>query len=119
VLVNNAGIGYFAAVEESDEAEVRRMFEINFFGLARMTRAVLPGMRKRRSGHIINIASICGLAAIPSLGDYCATRFAVEGLSECLALEVRPPCRSRLATPPARARSSSAGSPVSRSATCT
>jgi NAD(P)-dependent dehydrogenase (short-subunit alcohol dehydrogenase family) len=90
VLVNNAGIGYFAAVEESDEAEVRRMFEINFFGLARMTRAVLPGMRKRRSGHIINIASICGLAAIPSLGDYSATKFAVEGLSECLALEVAP-----------------------------
>ena len=90
VLVNNAGIGYFAAVEESDEAEVRRMFEINFFGLARMTRAVLPGMRKRRSGHIINIASICGLAAIPSLGDYSATKFAVEGLSEVLALEVGP-----------------------------
>src|SRR5262245_7401872 len=90
VLVNNAGIGYFAAVEESDEAEVRRMFEINFFGLARMTRAVLPGMRKRRSGHIINIASICGLAAIPSIRDYCATKFAVEGLSECLALEVGP-----------------------------
>jgi NAD(P)-dependent dehydrogenase (short-subunit alcohol dehydrogenase family) len=90
VLVNNAGIGYFAAVEESDEAEVRRMFEINYFGLARMTRAVLPGMRKRRSGHIINIASICGLAAIPSLGDYSATKFAVEGLSEVLALEVAP-----------------------------
>src|SRR5215468_2885499 len=90
VLVNNAGIGYFAAVEESDEADVRRMFEIDFFGLARMTRAVLPGMRKRRSGHIINIASICGLAAIPSLGDYSATKFAVEGLSECLALEVVP-----------------------------
>src|SRR5262245_38455397 len=90
VLVNNAGIGYFAAVEEGDEAEVRRMFEINFFGLARMTRAVLPGMRKRRSGHIINIASICGLAAIPSLGDYSATKFAVEGLSEVLALEAGP-----------------------------
>ena len=90
VLVNNAGIGYFAAVEESDEAEVRRMFEINFFGMAGMTRAVLPGMRKRRSGHIINIASICGLAAIPSLGDYSATKFAVEGLSEVLALEVGP-----------------------------
>jgi NAD(P)-dependent dehydrogenase (short-subunit alcohol dehydrogenase family) len=90
VLVNNAGIGYFAAVEESDEAEVRRMFEINFFGLARMTRAVLPGMRKRRRGHIINIASICGLAAVPSLGDYSATKFAVEGLSEVLALEVGP-----------------------------
>jgi NAD(P)-dependent dehydrogenase (short-subunit alcohol dehydrogenase family) len=90
VLVNNAGIGYFAAVEESDEAAVRRMFEINFFGLERMTRAVLPGMRKRRSGHIINIASICGLAAYPSLGDYSATKFAVEGLSEVLALEVGP-----------------------------
>jgi NAD(P)-dependent dehydrogenase (short-subunit alcohol dehydrogenase family) len=90
VLVNNAGIGYFAAVEEGDEAEVRRMFEINFFGLARMTRAVLPGMRRRRSGHIVNIASICGLAAIPSLGDYSPTKYAVEGLSECLALEVVP-----------------------------
>src|SRR5262249_22701479 len=90
VLVNNAGIGYFAAFEESDEAEVRRMFEINFFGMTRMTRAILPGMRKRRIGHIINIASICGLSPIPSLGDYCATKFAVEGLSECLALEARP-----------------------------
>jgi NAD(P)-dependent dehydrogenase (short-subunit alcohol dehydrogenase family) len=90
VLVNSAGIGYFAAVEEGDESEVRRMFEINFFGLERMTRAVLPGMRKRRSGHIINIASICGLAAIPSLGHYSATKFAVEGLSEVLALEVEP-----------------------------
>jgi NAD(P)-dependent dehydrogenase (short-subunit alcohol dehydrogenase family) len=66
------------------------MFEINFFGLARVTRAVLPGMRKRRRGHVVNIASICGLAAIPSLGDYSATKFAVEGLSECLALEVGP-----------------------------
>ena len=90
VLVNNAGIGYFAAVEESDEADVRRMFEIDFFGLASMTRAVLPGMRKRRSGHIVNIASIAGLAAYPSLGYYCAAKFAVEGLSEVLAEEVRP-----------------------------
>ena len=90
VLVNNAGIGYFAAVEESNEADVRRMFEIDFFGLARMTRAVLPGMRKRRSGHIVNIASIAGLAAYPSLGYYCAAKFAVEGLSEVLAEEVRP-----------------------------
>ena len=55
-----------------------------------LARAVLPGMRKRRGGHIVNIASICGLAAIPSLGDYSATKFAVEGLSECLALEVGP-----------------------------
>jgi NAD(P)-dependent dehydrogenase (short-subunit alcohol dehydrogenase family) len=90
VLVNNAGIGYFAAVEESDDADVRRMFEIDFFGLASMTRAVLPGMRKRRSGHIVNIASIAGLAAYPSLGYYCAAKFAVEGLSEVLAEGVRP-----------------------------
>src|SRR5271154_631120 len=80
VLVNNAGIGYFASVEEGDETAVRRMFEINFFGLERMTRAVLPGMRKRRSGHIINIASICGLAAIPSLGHYSATKPQMEAM---------------------------------------
>src|SRR5262249_56056763 len=63
---------------------------VNVFGLVAMPRAALPGMRKRRSGHVINIASICGLAAMPSLGDYSATKFAVEGLSECLALEVGP-----------------------------
>src|SRR5262245_64302155 len=66
------------------------MFEIDFFGLARMIHAVLPGMRKRRTGHVINIASIGGLAPFPSLGYYCAAKFAVEGLSECLALEVGP-----------------------------
>jgi NAD(P)-dependent dehydrogenase (short-subunit alcohol dehydrogenase family) len=90
VLVNNAGIGYFAAVEESDEQDVRRMFEIDFFGLARMIHAVLPGMRQRRRGHIINISSICGLAPYASLGYYCGAKFAVEGLSECLAIEVGP-----------------------------
>jgi len=90
VLVNNAGIGYFAAVEESDEAEVRRMFEINFFGLARMVHEVLPGMRKRRSGHIVNVSSIGGLTAFPSVAYYNASKFAVEGLSESLAKEVAP-----------------------------
>jgi NAD(P)-dependent dehydrogenase (short-subunit alcohol dehydrogenase family) len=90
VLVNNAGIGYFAAVEESEEKDIRRMFEIDFFGLARMIHAVLPGMRKRRRGHIINISSICGLAPYASLGYYCGAKFAVEGLSECLAIEVEP-----------------------------
>ena len=90
VLVNNAGIGYFAAVEESDEKDIRRMFEIDFFGLTRMIHTVLPGMRKRHRGHIINISSIAGLAPFPSLGYYCAAKFAVEGLSECLAMEVRP-----------------------------
>ena len=90
VLVNNAGIGYFGAVEESDEAEVRRMFEINFFGLSAMTRAALPGMRKRRKGHIVNISSIGGLRSFPSLAYYHATKYAVEGFSESLALEVAP-----------------------------
>lgn len=90
VLVNNAGIGYFGAVEESEEAEVRRMFEINFFGLAQMIHAVLAGMRKRRRGHIVNISSIGGLTTFPSVVYYNATKFAVEGLSEGLAQEVAP-----------------------------
>lgn len=87
VLVNNAGIGYFAAIEESEEAEVRRMFEINFWGLAHVTRAVLPYMRKRRSGHILNISSIGGIVAFPALGFYNATKFAVSAYSEALAKE--------------------------------
>lgn len=87
VLVNNAGIGYFGAIEESEEAEVRRMFEINFFGLANMTKEVLPLMRTKRSGHIVNIASIGGLVAFPAVGFYNATKFAVVGYSEALAKE--------------------------------
>jgi NAD(P)-dependent dehydrogenase (short-subunit alcohol dehydrogenase family) len=90
VLVNNAGIGYFGAIEESEEAEVRRMFEINFWGLAAMTRAVLPGMRQRRAGHIVNIASIGGIRAFPAVGYYNATKFAVVGFSEALSLETAP-----------------------------
>jgi NAD(P)-dependent dehydrogenase (short-subunit alcohol dehydrogenase family) len=90
VLVNNAGIGYFGAVEESEEEQVRRMFEVNVFGLSRMIHAVLPGMRKRRSGFIVNISSIAGLRGFPSLGYYNATKFAVEGLSEALGQEVEP-----------------------------
>ena len=90
VLVNNAGIGYFAAIEESEDKEVRRMFDINVFGLGRMIRAVLPGMRKRRQGFIVNIASIAGLTSFPSLGYYSASKFAVEGLSEALWQELEP-----------------------------
>ena len=90
VLVNNAGIGYFAAVEEGEEAAVRRMFEVNVFGLTRMIQAVLPGMRTRRRGCIVNISSLGGIRGMPSLGQYCATKFAVEGLSEALRQEVEP-----------------------------
>lgn len=90
VLVNNAGIGYFAAIEESEEAEIRRMFEINFFGLAKMTQEVLPHMRKRKSGHILNITSIGGLRSFPGIGFYNASKYAVDGLSEALSKEVAP-----------------------------
>ena len=90
VLVNNAGIGYFAAVEEGEELEVRKMFEVNVFGLSRMTQAVLPGMRKRRSGCIVNVSSLGGIRGMPACGQYCATKFAVEGLSEALRREVEP-----------------------------
>lgn len=90
VLVNNAGIGYFGAIEESEEKEVRTMFEINVFGLAKMTQAVLPHMRKCKKGHILNIASIGGLRSFPGVGFYNATKYAVDGLSESLVKEVAP-----------------------------
>lgn len=90
VLVNNAGIGYFAAIEESSEQEVRKMFDVNVFGLSRMIHLALPGMRKRRRGFIVNLSSIGGLRAFPALGYYNATKFAVEGLSEALWQEVEP-----------------------------
>lgn len=90
VLVNNAGIGYFGSVEESEDVEVRRMFDINVFALGRMTAAVLPGMRRRRSGTIINIASLAGIKPFPALGYYNATKFAVVGLSGALKEEVEP-----------------------------
>lgn len=90
VLVNNAGIGYFGSLEESDIDEVRKMFEINVWGLANMTRAVLPQMRERRSGAIVNLSSVGGLAAFPALSFYNASKFAVEALSESLSQEVAP-----------------------------
>jgi NAD(P)-dependent dehydrogenase (short-subunit alcohol dehydrogenase family) len=90
VLVNNAGYGYLAAVEEDEDDQVRAMFETNFFGLVALTNAVLPGMRKRRSGHIVNVSSIGGLVSFAATGYYHATKYAVEGISESLSIELAP-----------------------------
>ena len=90
VLVNNAGYGYLAAIEEGDDQDIRAMFETNFFSLAALIRKVLPGMRARGKGHIVNISSVGGLLGGPGAGYYNSTKFALEGLSEALALEVEP-----------------------------
>lgn len=90
VLVNNAGYGYQSSIEEGVESEIRAQFDTNVFGLAAMTRAVLPGMRARRRGHIVNISSLAGFVGFPGSGYYAATKHAVEGLSDALAKEVAP-----------------------------
>ena len=90
VLVNNAGYGYQAAVEEGDDGEIRAMFDTNVFGLFAMTRAVLPGMRARRAGHVMNITSVAGLVGFAGSGHYAASKHAVEGWSDSLAAEVGP-----------------------------
>ena len=90
VLVNNAGYGLLGAVEEASAVEVERVFATNVFGLLNVTRAVLPYMRNRRSGHIVNMSSIGGYASHPGWGVYCATKFAVEGVSEALSIELAP-----------------------------
>src|SRR5277367_6881826 len=90
VLVNNAGYGYLAAIEEGDDADIRAMFETNVFGLAHLTRAVLPLMRAQGAGHVVNITSMGGVVSNAGVGYYNATKFAVEGLSEALSKEVAP-----------------------------
>ena len=90
VLVNNAGYGYQSAIEEGVEAEIRAQFDVNVFGLFAMTRAVLPSMRARRKGHVLNITSLAGLAGYAGSGYYAASKHAVEGWSDSLAIEVEP-----------------------------
>lgn len=90
VLVNNAAIGYLAAVEEGEDVNIRTLFETNVFGVAQAIRAALPGMRRRRGGVIINVSSFNGVVGMPSLGYYSASKFALEGLTEALAQEVAP-----------------------------
>jgi NAD(P)-dependent dehydrogenase (short-subunit alcohol dehydrogenase family) len=90
VLVNNAGYGLLGAVEEASDAEVRAQYDTNVFGLLNVTRAVLPYMRKQGSGHVMNMSSVGGYTAHAGWGVYGSTKFAVEGISEAMAEEVRP-----------------------------
>ncbi|WP_394708456.1 oxidoreductase [uncultured Desulfuromusa sp.] len=90
VLINNAGYGYRAAVEEAEEDEIRTLFNTNFFGTVHMIQAVLPGMRKRKFGTIMNVSSIAGRFAMPGSGYYAASKFAIEGMSDALRREVAP-----------------------------
>jgi NAD(P)-dependent dehydrogenase (short-subunit alcohol dehydrogenase family) len=90
VLINNAGIGYFGAIEETEDKIARLLFDVNFFGTANTIHAVLPVMRAQRSGTIINLTSIGGLSGFAAVGYYSASKFAVEGLSESLRIEVAP-----------------------------
>ena len=90
VLVNNAGICLLGAVEESSGDEVERLYRTNVFGLLNVTRAILPSMRRRRSGHIINISSVAGYSGYAGFGVYSSTKFAVEGLTEALHVELLP-----------------------------
>ena len=90
IVVNNAGIGIAGAIEDTSVEEAREQFEVNFFGVLRVCRAVVPVLRKQRASYIVNIGSIGGLIAIPYQGLYSASKFALEGLTESLRLEVRP-----------------------------
>lgn len=90
VLVNNAGYGITGAVEEVSGLEARAVFETNVLGLLNVSRAVLPHLRRQRSGHVINVSSLGGYSAGMGFGVYCATKFAVEGLSEALHAELAP-----------------------------
>lgn len=114
VLVNNAGYGYFTSIEEGEEDKIRAQFETNFFGLVNVIQAVLPKMREQKSGHIINFSSIGGLRSFTSTGFYHATKFAVEGLSESLSLELEPLGIKVLLVEPGPFRTDWAGRSTSR-----
>lgn len=88
VLVNNAGYGHEGTLEESPLDDLLRQFDVNVFGAVAMIKAVLPQMRERRTGHIVNVTSMAGLAALPGIAYYCGSKFALEGISESLAQEV-------------------------------
>ncbi|MBC7708712.1 MAG: SDR family NAD(P)-dependent oxidoreductase [Rhizobacter sp.] len=117
VLVNNAGYGYLAAIEEGEEAAVRAMFEANVFGLIDMTKAVLPIMRAQSSGLIVNVSSIGGLTSFAATGYYHGSKYAVEGISESLAIEVKPLGIDVMIVEPGPFRTNWAGPSIKQSAT--
>ena len=117
VLVNNAGYGYLAAIEEGDDKEVRDMFETNVFGLIDMTKEVLPVMRAQGDGLIVNVSSIGGLTSFAATGYYHGTKYAVEGISESLATEVKPLGIGVLIVEPGPFRTNWAGPSIKQSAT--
>lgn len=90
VLVNNAGTSLVAATEEASDEQIRDLFDANYFGMVRVLRAALPLLRKQGSGHILGVSSGLGITAMPLIGFYCATKWAVEGMHEALAREVKP-----------------------------
>jgi NAD(P)-dependent dehydrogenase (short-subunit alcohol dehydrogenase family) len=116
-LVNNAGYGYLAAIEEGEDDAVRAMFETNVFGLVDMTKAVLPIMRAQKSGLIVNISSIGGITSFAATGYYHGTKYAVEGISESLAIEVKPLGIDVLVVEPGPFRTNWAGPSIKQSAT--
>jgi NAD(P)-dependent dehydrogenase (short-subunit alcohol dehydrogenase family) len=89
VLVNNAGVSLFAATEEASDEQIRDLFDTNYLGMVRVLRAALPLLRKQGSGHILGVSSGLGISALPLIGFYCATKWAVEAMHEALAQEVR------------------------------
>jgi NAD(P)-dependent dehydrogenase (short-subunit alcohol dehydrogenase family) len=116
VLVNNAGYGYRAAVEEGDEVDVRRLFDTNLFGAIAMIKAVLPGMRAQRSGTIVNISSIGARACPPGSGYYSATKAAMEAMTSALRKEVQPLGITAMAVEPGAFRTDFAGRSLTQAA---
>ncbi|HEY2023662.1 oxidoreductase [Paraburkholderia sp.] len=114
VLVNNAGYGHEGIMEESPLAEMRRQFDVNVFGAVAMMKAVLPFMRERRRGHILNITSMGGHITMPGIAYYCGSKFALEGISEALSKEVKPFGIAVTAVAPGSFRTDWAGRSMSR-----
>ena len=117
VLVNNAGYGLRAAVEEAVEADTEKLFATNFFGPVALIKAVLPGMRSRRRGVIVNLSSIAGRGAAPGSGYYAASKFAIEGLSDALRKEVGPLGIKVIVVEPGAFRTDFAGRSLTQSGT--